>query len=752
MKQKFIFTHIIFIFLWTALSFLSASTIEIPQTQTDALANLRRIAALGYFPAQEKLVTFMAGYRELQEDKNVTTWLLERTAQKEDEKYYAVMDRLFSSPRYPYKKELKEFLESQAIQKKPIAQLHYGILFLNHATSLEEENEGLYWIDKASHTGNNPHAAQAFYRLGEIYEKRKADLQTIFLFFGGAASLGHSGGQLKIALMMREGLVPSEPSFDKKVNVYGQEWFSWQAYIKEAARKEHLGAMLELSICLYEGTGMDANPKDAFALLSTLVNKEYTPAKCYLAKCLYEGRYGIPQDKDHALKIAQEEAQKNNLEAIVLLSEWLLSPSKTQSAPVREYKYFTLYPDLENVFYKIGFIIGQERPTIFISRAYTDENPTLLRDLDHINLFLKLSGIRTIYDVNGDQDGLGYGHHTKAFMEDSIKDSQYVLILYTPAYLKRSRNATSGVSEEITHITRRIEKEKKEGKASLAFLIPVLMDGKPDESVPAILNNFLWIDGTRNSPAGFDFRYFMEEMLNLFVTRIFTNHPQLAFLKKEVTAYKDNQHKTTHIPTPEEIEKALTDISLPPPDVADFTQQQLSQLLLPQENDGKESVLSKDYALNETYLKAFDDFLSPVTDTSPKEWTSLITLWDSLKLSQKKVVMFKLMDYLFEHGTFKRFGQKQSCSYSLAYKTIDEKKRIFAFFEEMETLRHVVEEKSSNRSPLTNRLPVLKIKDKDKPHSVIEWEEMNVPKKSTEIQSSCSYLFYSLTFDLIPHT
>lgn len=97
-------------------------------------------------------------------------------------------------------------------------------------------------------------------------------------------------------------------------------------------------------------------------------------------------------------------------------------------------------------------------------------------------------------DVNLDQWGLSPGQPLTQFMETSIRENDYVLIICTPAYKKKSDDRDGGVGYE-GHI---ISAELLYKKNYLKF-IPILRSGSWEEAAPSYCLGRYYIDLRENS-------------------------------------------------------------------------------------------------------------------------------------------------------------------------------------------------------------------------------------------------------------
>ena len=130
-------------------------------------------------------------------------------------------------------------------------------------------------------------------------------------------------------------------------------------------------------------------------------------------------------------------------------------------------------------------MVNVEHPKVFISYSWEDE----LHKVWVKNLADKLlaDGI----DATVDQYDLSLGDRLPLFMEQSISDADYVLIICTPTYKEKSDARKGGVGYE-GHI---ISAELLSGSNEKKF-IPVIRKGTVTQSLPKCFLGKLGIDLT----------------------------------------------------------------------------------------------------------------------------------------------------------------------------------------------------------------------------------------------------------------
>ena len=130
-------------------------------------------------------------------------------------------------------------------------------------------------------------------------------------------------------------------------------------------------------------------------------------------------------------------------------------------------------------------MVNVEHPKVFISYSWEDEShKTWVKNLADK---LLADGI----DATVDQYDLSLGDRLPQFMEQSISDADYVLIICTPVYKVKSDARKGGVGYE-GHI---ISAELFSGSNEKKF-IPVIRKGTVIQSLPKCLSGKLGIDLT----------------------------------------------------------------------------------------------------------------------------------------------------------------------------------------------------------------------------------------------------------------
>lgn len=119
--------------------------------------------------------------------------------------------------------------------------------------------------------------------------------------------------------------------------------------------------------------------------------------------------------------------------------------------------------------------MGDKPPRVFISYAWEDD---VNEWVSKFALHLRDNGI----DARIDQWETKFGDHLTEYMEKSIKQNDFVLIICTPLYRKKADGRTGGVGYEGHIITAEIFRTANHRK-----FIPVLLKGKANLGIPLFL-------------------------------------------------------------------------------------------------------------------------------------------------------------------------------------------------------------------------------------------------------------------------
>jgi len=123
-------------------------------------------------------------------------------------------------------------------------------------------------------------------------------------------------------------------------------------------------------------------------------------------------------------------------------------------------------------------------PTCFISYSWdSDEHKAWVR---HLAIELQRNGVKT----NLDQWDIHPGIDFIQYMETSIREADFVLLVCTPDFTRKANIGRGGVGYEKGIVTGEIF----EGSASPEKFVPLLRKGMPKDSLPSYLKSRLYID------------------------------------------------------------------------------------------------------------------------------------------------------------------------------------------------------------------------------------------------------------------
>lgn len=125
----------------------------------------------------------------------------------------------------------------------------------------------------------------------------------------------------------------------------------------------------------------------------------------------------------------------------------------------------------------------QTNPKVFISYAW--ENEDLKNWVKNLAIELRNNGI----DAKLDQWDVIPGDQMPHFMEKSVRENDYVLLICTPKYKLKSENRIGGVGYEGDIMTAEVLQTSNHRK-----FIPVLQSGDKDVSIPSWLKGKYFID------------------------------------------------------------------------------------------------------------------------------------------------------------------------------------------------------------------------------------------------------------------
>lgn len=127
--------------------------------------------------------------------------------------------------------------------------------------------------------------------------------------------------------------------------------------------------------------------------------------------------------------------------------------------------------------------MSETHPTVFVSYSWDSEvHKAWVKDLC---TRLRADGV----DVKLDQWDIVPGDQLPSFMERSIRDSRFVIIVCTPRYKEKSHSRSGGVGYEDNIITAEVAATQNERK-----FIPVLASGEWQEAAPSWVLGKAYVD------------------------------------------------------------------------------------------------------------------------------------------------------------------------------------------------------------------------------------------------------------------
>ena len=149
----------------------------------------------------------------------------------------------------------------------------------------------------------------------------------------------------------------------------------------------------------------------------------------------------------------------------------------------------------------------------FISRAWEENtNHKNHKFTKKLVLHLKRAGINAVVD----SENLVVGERIDDFVATIKDESYFVIVLFTPRYKQRWEENGHWIRTEVDCIKERLKKDRK-------FYIPILVEGKEEESIPApllykddnrtIRFNYLYQDMTNPSTFNDDVNYLLKNKL-----------------------------------------------------------------------------------------------------------------------------------------------------------------------------------------------------------------------------------------------
>ena len=178
---------------------------------------------------------------------------------------------------------------------------------------------------------------------------------------------------------------------------------------------------------------------------------------------------------------------RSSLERFERLSEDIKNESRNKRVKIL----------FEDVLHVINEQVSGEGASCLLSHACrqegggeTQENDEWIRKW---NIDLKLAGVKTTLDY----DHLHGGHFIPGFM--SLSDYRFVMLFCTPACARRASDRSAGMFSEVQDISIKL----RGGNSN--FYIPIVLEGEPGSSIPALLNPMerYWYDA-RDKTAYYD--------------------------------------------------------------------------------------------------------------------------------------------------------------------------------------------------------------------------------------------------------
>lgn len=128
-------------------------------------------------------------------------------------------------------------------------------------------------------------------------------------------------------------------------------------------------------------------------------------------------------------------------------------------------------------------------PHVFISYSWdSEEHKVWVRKLAEK---LQLNGAKVFLDQWDTYPGIDL----PKYMETSVRDADFVLLICTPLFAKKANDTYGGVGYEKIIVTGEIF----EGSASPKKFVPLIRVGQPKESLPSYLKSKLYIDFRKDS-------------------------------------------------------------------------------------------------------------------------------------------------------------------------------------------------------------------------------------------------------------
>lgn len=173
-------------------------------------------------------------------------------------------------------------------------------------------------------------------------------------------------------------------------------------------------------------------------------------------------------------------------------------------------------------------------PKVFISYAW--ENEGLKSWVKRLATELRNDGV----DAKLDQWEVVPGDQMPIFMEKSVRENNYVLLICTPKYKLKSEDRIGGVGYEGDIMTAEILQQSNHRK-----FIPILQSGSPKTSIPSWLTGKYFIDFSNPEYYGNSFESLLRTFFNIRETAPPLGdipvrfHPEIAKTEKEQIEHDD---------------------------------------------------------------------------------------------------------------------------------------------------------------------------------------------------------------------
>lgn len=159
--------------------------------------------------------------------------------------------------------------------------------------------------------------------------------------------------------------------------------------------------------------------------------------------------------------------------------------------------------EIENNINSLESTVETERPVqnpvCFISYSWeSNEHSVWVR---HLAEQLQQNGVNTILDQWDLRPGMDMAH----FMENSIRSSDYILLVCTPLFTQKANEGTGGVGYEKNIVTAEIINKIKPD----TNIVPILRSGDKIDAIPTYLGSKIFIDFRHDD----NFEQKMEELL-----------------------------------------------------------------------------------------------------------------------------------------------------------------------------------------------------------------------------------------------